>query len=121
MTKKLIWARSVVKFYMDINKSIHSIKLAKWVVNVVLLDVAVYLVSLYIFPDLWFNWRIFVSIAIGTIVSYLLYTHWLQSSDTAWKNLAEILVTLDVGLNAVFCIIISALMVAGVAIAAGAL
>ncbi len=64
---------------------------------------------------------IFALITIGTIVSYLIYGELLKNPDNNWIKLAEILGTINVSLNAIFCIIISAAMFIGVLIAAGIL
>ena len=95
-----------------------NIKLEKWVIDILVLDIAIYAALVLIFPDLWFNGITFFLVAAGTIVSYLVYEKVMNPQDTAWKKPAGILVTLDIGINAVFCIIISALIIIGVLVAA---
>jgi hypothetical protein len=91
----------------------NHINLATWVKYFLILDIVVYIVLLLIFPDLWFIGYQFVVLIIGTVVLYLMYEKLLQYKDT-WKKPAEILVTVTVGINAIFCIIIIAAIIIGV-------
>jgi hypothetical protein len=101
-------------FYKNENR----LPLTDWVKNILILDIVIYIFLLLVFPNLWFNGYTFILIAIGTIVSYLIYEKLLKDKDNTWRKPAKILVTIDVSLNAVFCIIISALIFIGVIIAA---
>lgn len=94
--------------------------MANWVKNFLILDMVIYIFLLIIFPNLWSNGYIFVFVGIGTIVSYLVYEKLLKYKDNNWRKLAEMLVTIDVGLNAIFCMIISAAIIIGVFIATNA-
>ena len=100
-------------------KNKNRLNLARWVKIFLILDMVIYFLLLLIFPNLWFIGYDFVLLIIGTIVSYLLYEKWLKYKDN-WRKLAEILVTSNVGLNAIFCIIITAAIVIGVSNAARA-
>jgi hypothetical protein len=91
----------------------NHVNLATWVKYFLILDIVVYIVLLLIFPDLWFIGYQFVVLIIGTVVLYLMYEKLLQYKDT-WKKPAEILVTVTVGINAIFCIIIIAAIIIGV-------
>jgi membrane protein YdbS with pleckstrin-like domain len=105
---------------MAFHKNKNRIHLAKWVKFFLLLAVVIYMLLLVIFPNLWFIGYNFVLLIIGTIVSYLIYEKLLKYKDNNWRKLAEILVTMNVGLNAIFCIIITAAIIIGVLNAAGA-
>ena len=87
--------------------------MAGWVRNFLILDVVIYIFLLLIFPGLWPNGEIFISIAIGTIVSYLIYEKLLKNKEDNWRKPGEILVAVNFGLNAIFCIIIIAAIVIG--------
>jgi hypothetical protein len=91
----------------------NHVNLATWVKYFLILDIVVYIILLLIFPDLWFIGYQFVVLIIGTVVLYLMYEKLLQYKDT-WKKPAEILVTVTVGINAIFCIIIIAAIIIGV-------
>jgi len=88
--------------------------LAKWVKNFLILDIVIYILLLLIFPNLWFIGYNFVLLIIGTVVSYLIYERLLKYKDNNWKKLAEIPMTINVSLNAIFCIIITAAIIIGV-------
>jgi len=103
-------------FYKNENR----LNLARWVKIFLILDMVIYFLLLLIFPNLWFIGYNFVLLIIGTIVSYLIYEKWLKYKDNNWRKLAEILVTSNVGLNAIFCIIITAAIIIGVLSAARA-
>jgi hypothetical protein len=62
----------------------------------------------------------FVLLIIGTIISYLIYEKLLKLKEDNPRKAAEILVSVNVGLNAIFCIIITAAIIIGVLIAARA-
>jgi hypothetical protein len=104
--------------YMDFYNNENRSALGNWVINFLILDVVIFTFLLLIFPALWSNGFVFVCVAIGTIVSYLIYEKLLKHKDNTWKKLAEMLVTIDISLNAIFCIIISAAIIIGVFIAA---
>ena len=96
------------------------LQLAKWIKTFLLLDIVITISLLFIFPNLWLNIGfIFALVTIGTIVSYLIYEKLLHYEDTHLIRLAQILGTINICLNAIFCIIISAAMIIGVLIAAG--
>lgn len=97
-------------FYKNKNR----LNLAKWVKNFLILDIVIYILLLLIFPNLWFIGYIFVLLIIGTIISYLMYEQLLKYKDNNWRKPAEILVTVIVSLNAIFCIIITAAIIIGV-------
>jgi hypothetical protein len=99
---------------MVFNKNKNRLNLAKWVKNFLILDIVIYVLLLLIFPNLWFIGYNFVLLIIGTIVSYLIYEKVLKYEDNNWRELAEILVMINVSLNAIFCIIITAAIVIGV-------
>src|SRR5512137_982782 len=105
-------------FYMVFDMIENRLNPAGWVKNVVLLDIVVYSILLLIFSNLWFIGYTFVVLITGTIVSYLIYEKSVKRQDTPWRRPAEILVTADVGINAIFCIVITAAMIIGVVIAA---
>jgi hypothetical protein len=105
---------------MAFHKNKNRIHLAKWVKFFLLLDVVIYMLLLVIFPNLWFIGYNFVLLIIGTIVSYLIFEKWLQYQDNNWRRPAEILVTINVSVNAIFCMIITAAIIIGVLNAAGA-
>jgi hypothetical protein len=105
---------------MVFSENKNRINLAKWVKIFLLLDMVIYMLLLAIFPNLWFIGYNFVLLIIGTIVSYLIYEKWLQYKDNNWRNPAEILVTVNVSVNAIFCIIITAAIIIGVLNAARA-
>jgi hypothetical protein len=100
-------------------KNKNLLNLARWVKIFLILDMVIYFLLLLIFPNLWFIGYNFVLLIIGTIVSYLMYEKWLKYKDN-WRKLAEILVTSNVGLNAIFCIIITSAIIIGVSNAARA-
>jgi len=119
--KKVNLGLLLIDFYMvsDMNKN--RVNLAKKIKIFFMLDAGIFILLLLIFPNLWFIGFIFALIVIGMIVSYLIYEDLLKYGDTTWIRPAEILGTVTVGLNAIFCIIISGAMIIGVLIAAGAL
>ena len=82
--------------------------------------IVIYILLLLIFPNLWFIGYNFVLLIIGTIVLFLIYEKWLKYKDNNGRKLAEILMTINVSLNAFFCIIITAAIIIGVLNAAGA-
>ena len=92
----------------------NHLKLATWIKNIFILDIVVYVLLLFIFPGLWSNGFIFISVAIGTIVSYLIYEKLVKNKDDTWKKPAEILVTINVSFNAFFCTITIAAIIIGV-------
>ena len=81
----------------------------------------IYIMLLFVFPHLWFIGFIFALMTIGTIGSYFIYEELLKSKDKTWIRRAEFLGFMNVSLNAIFCIIISAAMIIGVLIAGGML
>jgi hypothetical protein len=103
---------------MVFDENINRLKLAKWIKFFLILDIVIYIFLLLVFPNLWFIGIYFALITIGTIISYLIYEKSLQYKDNNWRKPAEILGAINVGLNAIFCIIISAAMIIGVSIAA---
>jgi hypothetical protein len=105
---------------MVFNKNKNRLNLATWVKIFLILDIVIYILLLLMFPNLWFIGYNFVLLIIGTIVSYLIFEKLLKYKDNNWRKLAEILVTMNVGLNAIFCIIITAAIIIGVLNAAGA-
>jgi hypothetical protein len=105
---------------MVFNTNNNRLNLAKWVKNVIILDIVIYIFLHLIFPDLRFIVYIFVLLIIGTIVSYLIYEKLLKLKEDNPRKAAEILVSVNVGLNAIFCIIITAAIIIGVLIAARA-
>jgi hypothetical protein len=105
---------------MVFNTNNNRLNLANWVKNVIILDIIIYIFLLLIFPDLWFIVYNFVLLIIGTIVSYLIYEKLLKLKEDNPRKAAEILVSVNVGLNAIFCIIITAAIIIGVLIAAKA-
>jgi membrane protein YdbS with pleckstrin-like domain len=105
---------------MVFNKNKNRLNLATWVKIFLILDIVIYISLLLMFPNLWFIGYNFVLLIIGTIVSYLIFEKLLKYKDNNWRKLAEILVTMNVGLNAIFCIIITAAIIIGVLNAAGA-
>jgi hypothetical protein len=99
---------------MDKNK----LKLAGWVTIILILDVVVYFFLLLIWPNLWLSMgAIFALLAIGTVVSYLIGEKIFVYRDNNLGKLAGVLGTVIVSLNAVFCIIISSLIIIGLFIA----
>ena len=99
---------------MGFYKNKNRLHLAKWVKNFVILDIVMYILLLLIFPNLWFIGYNVVLLIIGTIVSYLIYEKLLTYEGNNWRKLAEILVTINISLNAMFCIIITAAIIIGV-------
>jgi hypothetical protein len=95
-------------------KNKNRLNLAKWVEIFLILDIVIYILLLLIFLNLWFIGYNFVFLIIGTIVSYLIYEKFLKYEDDNWRKLAEILVTINVSLNAIFCIIIITAIIIGV-------
>lgn len=94
--------------------------MARWITFFLILSVVICIFLLLIFPNLWLNiGYIFALVTIGTIVSYLIYEELLKYKDDNWIKVAEILVTINVSLNAIFCIIIIAAIIIGVLIAGG--
>ena len=118
-TTRLIPVYYWLIFYMVFSEKKNRLNLARWVKYFLLLDIVVYIVLLLIFPELWFIGYQFGLLIIGTVVLYLIYEKLLQYKDT-WRKPAEILVTVTVGVNAIFCIIIIAAIIIGVFNAAGA-
>ena len=104
---------------MAISNNKNGLKLATWVKNFFILDIVVYVFLLFLFPGLWPNGYIFVLVAIGTIFSYLIYEKLVKNQDAHWRKPAEILVTVTVGFNAIFCMIIVTAIIIGVLHAAG--
>ena len=105
---------------MALEKNINPIKLAKWVKIILILDIVINFLLLLIFPGLWLNIAvIFVIVATGTIVSYLIYEQLVKNNDNNWIKPAEILGIISIGINAAFCIIIGAAMILGVLAASG--
>jgi hypothetical protein len=102
----------------DNNKN--RVNLATWVKYFLLLDIVVYILLLLIFPDLWFIGYQFGLLILGTVILYLIYEKLLQYTDNTWRKPAEILVTVTVGVNAIFCIIIIAAIIIGMLNAARA-
>ena len=102
---------------MDFNNIKKRLKIAGWVRNFILLDIAVYIVLLLVFPNLWFIGIEFGLLIIGTIVSNLMYNEFPKNNDNTWRKPAGVLVAVNVSLSAIFCIIVSALMIIGVVIA----
>jgi hypothetical protein len=94
--------------------------LAKLVKNILIFDIIIFILLLLIFPNLWFIGYNFVLLIIGTIVSFLIYEKLLKYEDNNWRKTAEILVIINVSLNAIFCIITTAAIVIGVLNAASA-
>ena len=119
-TKRLIPAYCLLTLYMVFYKNKNRLNLAKWVKNFLILDIITYILLLLIFPILWSIGYNFVLLIIGTIVSYLIYEKLLKYKDNNLRKLAEILVTINVSLNAIFCIIITAAIIIGVLNAARA-
>ena len=117
-SERLIPVYYILKFYMVFYKNKNRLNLAKWVKNFLILDIVIYIFLLLIFPNLWFIGYNFVLLIIGTIVSYLIYEKLLKYQDNNWRKPAEILVTVDVSLNVIFCIIITAAIIIGVVNAA---
>jgi hypothetical protein len=105
---------------MVIYKNKNRLNLATWVKIFLILDIVIYILLILIFPNLWFIGYNFVLLIIGTIFSFLMYEKLLKYRDNTWRKLAEILVTINVSLNAIFCIIITAVIIIGVLNAAGA-
>jgi hypothetical protein len=103
-----------MKFYMVFYKDKNRLNLARWVKNFLILDIVIYVLLLLIFPNLWFIGYNFVLLIIGTIVSYLIYEKLLKYKDNNWRKLAGIPMTVNVSLNAIFCIIITAVIIIGV-------
>jgi len=104
---------------MVFSQNKNRLNLAGWVKIFLILDIVIYGLLLLIFPDLWFIGYNFVLLIIGTIVSYLIYEKLLKSKDNNWRKLAEIPMTVNVSLNAIFCIIITAAIIIGVLNATG--
>jgi hypothetical protein len=105
---------------MVFNKNKNRINLAKWVKKFLILDIVIYVLLLLIFPNLWFIGYNFVLLITGTIVSYLIYEKLLKYKDNNLRKLAEIPMTINISLNAIFCIIITAAIIIGVLNAARA-
>ncbi len=105
---------------MDFYRNNNQVQLANWVKNFFILDIIIYISSLLIFPNLWSNGYNFVLLITGTIVSYLISEKLIKFRDNNWGKLAEMLVSVDISLNAIFCIIISSAIIIGVFIAANA-
>jgi len=103
-------------FYRNKN----CLHLAKLVKNILIFDIIIFILLLLIFPNLWFIGYNFVLLIIGTIVSFLIYEKLLKYEDNNWRKTAEILVIINVSLNAIFCIITTAAIVIGVLNAASA-
>jgi len=80
----------------------------------------IYILLLFIFPNLWFIGYNFVLLIIGTIISYLIYEKLLKYKDNNWRKLGEIPMTINVSLNPIFCIIITVAIIIGVLNAARA-
>jgi len=97
-------------FYKNKNR----LNLANWVKIFLILDMVIYMVLLLIFPNLWFIGYNFVLLIIGTIISYLIYEKLLKYKDNNWRKLGEIPMTINVSLNAIFCIIITVAIIIGV-------
>jgi len=103
-------------FYKNKNR----LNLANWVKIFLILDIVIYILLLFIFPNLWFIGYNFVLLIIGTIISYLIYEKLLKYKDNNWRKLGEIPMTINVSLNAIFCIIITVAIIIGVLHAARA-
>jgi len=103
-------------FYKNKNR----LNLANWVKFFLILDMVIYILLLFIFPNLWFIGYNFVLLIIGTIISYLIYEKLLKYKDNNWRKLGEIPMTINVSLNAIFCIIITVAIIIGVLNAARA-
>jgi|WetSurMetagenome_2_1015567.scaffolds.fasta_scaffold131860_1 hypothetical protein len=110
----LIPVYCLLKYYMVFYKNKNRLNLSKWVKIFLILDIVIYILLLLIFPNLWFIGYNFVLFIIGTIVSYLIYEKRLKYEENNWRKLAEILVTVNVSLNAIFCIIITSAIIIGV-------
>jgi hypothetical protein len=95
-------------------KNKNLLNLANLLKKILILDIVIFIFLLLIFPNLWFIGYIFVLLIIGMIISYLIYEKLLKDEDTNWRKLAEILVTSNVSLNAIFCIIITAAIISGI-------
>jgi len=119
--KKLIWTYCVLVFYMAFFNGLNRLNLAKLIKYFLILDIVVYCLLLLIFPGLWFIGYIFMILILGMILSYWICERLRQDKDSNWKKPAEVLVSVNVSLNAIFCIIISAAIIAGVFIAASAI
>ncbi len=103
---------------MVFSRDKNRLNLARWVKTFFILDIVIYILLLLVFPNLWFIGFNFAFLIIGTIVSYWIYEKMLK--DNTWRKPAENLVTIDVSLNAIFCITIIAAIIIGVLHAAGA-
>jgi hypothetical protein len=114
ITKRLIPVCCVWIFYMVLCTNKNRLNLAKWVKIFLILDIVIYILLLLIFPGLWFIGYNFILLITGTIVSYLIYEKLLKYKDNNWRELAEIPMTINVSLNAIFCIIITAAIIIGV-------
>ena len=119
-TKRLIPVYWLLIFYMVIYKNKNQLNLANWVKFFLILDIVIYILLLLLFPNLWFIGYNFVLLIIGTIISYLIYEKLLKYEENNWRKPAEILVSINVSLNAIFCIIITAAIIIGVLNAARA-
>jgi len=99
---------------MDSYKDKNRFNWANWVTIFLILDIIIYMLLLLIFPNLWIIGYIVVLLIIGTIISYLIYEKLLKYNDNNWRKPAEMLETITVSLNAIFCIIIIAAIIIGV-------
>jgi hypothetical protein len=104
---------------MDFYTNKNRLNWAKWVTIFLTLDIISYLLLLVIFPNLWIIGYIVGLLIIGTIISYLIYEKLVKYNDNNWRKPAEMLETITIGLNAIFCIIIIAAIIIGVLNAAG--
>ena len=105
---------------MAFSKNLNRLNLAKLITYFLILDIVVYWLLLIIFPGLWFIGYIFGILIIGTIVSYWICKRLRKGRDSNWRKSAEVLVSVNVSLNAIFCIIIIAAIITGEFIAASA-
>ena len=107
---------------MAFYKNKNRLKLAKWVKYFFIFDIIVFIFLLLINPNFWANNAYTLgSLAFGVIITFLIYDELLKYKDNNWRKLAEILGTLNVGLNAVFYIIIIGAIFIGVLNAASSI